>query len=200
MRDFLRFREAIWGVVLLLASGCGYTFRGGGTVLPPDVKNIYIPIVQNNSTELGLGDTVTESLREEFDSYGVVTVVDSQSEADAILTAKILNIKRNTRTVTSNTQSALQVETQLNLSAQLARVNGQVLWSDDTISVNQTFGTDRSVVVTSSASFAGGALSAGDLPNLSSREISRSQEQEVFQQMSDNIARKIYEQAVAPDF
>jgi outer membrane lipopolysaccharide assembly protein LptE/RlpB len=186
--------------ILVLVSGCGYTFRGTGTVLPADVRKIYIPLVENNSTELGLSDTVTEALREQFDSYGVVTVVDKQSEADAVLRVTVTQVKRSTRSVTSATNAALQLDTKMSLGAELRRVTGAVLWRDNDVSVSKSFGGDSRVVVTSSADFATQSLGAGNITNLDPREVTRGQEQEVLRLLAEDAARQVYDQSVAPDF
>lgn len=181
-------------------TGCGYAFTGAGSVLPPDVKKVYIPLAENNSTELGLADVVTEALREQFDSYGVVTVVDSQNDADAVLRTTITSVKRATRSTTSNTDAALQLDTRLALSAELVRVTGPVLWRDSDITVTKSFGGDRSVVITSSSDFASGSIGAADIATLDPREVARGQEQEVLNTLAEDAARKIYDDAVAPDF
>jgi outer membrane lipopolysaccharide assembly protein LptE/RlpB len=181
-------------------SGCGYAFSGAGTILPPDVKNIYIPPVENNSTELGLSNTVTEALREQFESYGVVSIVERQSEADAVLTAKVMQVQRNTRTTSSNSDTARQLETTLLLSAELRRVTGPTLWRDDKISISRAFASDANVVVTSSSDFATGSISGSDLANLSVRDVARGQEAGALTAVAQEAARQIYDAAVAPDF
>ncbi len=187
-------------IVLSCLAGCGYTFQGSGSVLPPDVKNIYVPRVENNSAEQGMATTMTEALRDRFERFGVVTIVESINEADAVLNAKILKIKRGTRTTTSNTDTALQQETTLSVAAELRRVTGPILWKDGEISVSRSFGTDSQVVVTSSADFSESALSGSDLSGLNTREIARGQEQEALAALADDVATKIYDGAVAPEF
>lgn len=184
---------------LFLAS-CGYTFRGSGTVLPADVKRIYIPQVQNESTELGLGPIVTEALREEFDSYGAVSVVDNQRDADAILKVKILGVKRSTNTVQGNTNTALQMDTTMSISGELRRTTGAILWREGMLQVSKDYGADKSVVVATSPDFASGSISSSDLANLSNREISRGQERGALNTLAQDAARMIYDKSVAPDF
>ena len=184
----------------LLISACGYTFRGSESALPPDVRNIYIPQVENNSTKLGLSTIVTEAIRDEFDSYGTVTVVDSQNQADAVLKVRILNVLENTGSTRSGSNTALQMQTTIMLAGELKRVTGPVLWRDGAIQATQTFGADSSVVVTSSLDFAGGPSGAGDLAGLSSREVSRGQEASALSALAANAARQLYDKAVAPDF
>jgi outer membrane lipopolysaccharide assembly protein LptE/RlpB len=184
----------------MLLVGCGYTFRGSESALPPDVRNIYIPTVENNSTKLGLSTIMTEAIRDEFDSYGTVTVVESQNEADAVLKVRILSVLENTGSTRSGTNTALQMQTTVTLSGELRRITGPVLWRSNAIQATQTFGADSSVVVTSSLDFAGGPSAAGDLAGLSSREVSRGQEANALSSLAANAARQIYDKSVAPDF
>ena len=141
--------------LLLLINGCGYTFQGSGSVLPPDVTRITIPMVENNSTEPGIAEIVTEALRDRFERFGVITVVDNIQEADAVLKARIENVRRGTRTTTSSTDTDLQLDTTLVMSAELKRVSGPLLWRAANLSASRAFGTSSDVVVTSSANFAG---------------------------------------------
>lgn len=198
MKHFSLFVGMIFSSLALCS--CGYTLRGSGSALPPDVKNIYIPQVDNNSTKLGLAVVLTDSLRDEFDSYGTISVVDNQNEADAVLKVRIVDVKDTTSAVRADSNTALQMQTTMFLSGELRRVTGPVLWRDNQIRVTQTFGADSSVVVTSSAAFAGGSISSQDLSNLSSREVSRGQEASALSALSDDASRQIYDKSIAPDF
>ncbi|RMG42762.1 MAG: hypothetical protein D6719_05550 [Candidatus Dadabacteria bacterium] len=190
-------------IVLLITialSSCGYQFQGGGSILPPDIKRVYIPVVENRTTEAGLDYTVTEALRDQFERYGVLTVTEKQEDADAILNAAIVSLKRDTQTSTSQTDTALQTQTVLTLAAELRRVDGNVLWRNKGLSVARAFGATGDVVVTSSADFASGSLGAADLSGLEDRQVSRGQEEEILSQLAEQLARRVYNEAVAPDF
>lgn len=184
----------------ILLSSCGYTFQGSGTVLPADIKNIHIPRVQNLSTESSLTNLMTEALRDRFDRYGVVQVVDSVGEADAVLNTKILQVKRGLRTTTGRTDTVSQLDTIVYLSSELKKVSGEVIWRAPNIQVTKAFGTVSDSIVTSSSDFAGSTIGAQDIGNLNSRELSRGQEQEALNQLSELAAKKIYDNAVAPEF
>ena len=186
--------------ITLMGTGCGYTLRGSGTVLPADVKNIYIPRVENGSTELGLADVVTDALRDEFDSYGTVSVVEKQGEADAILKVRIIDVKNTTSTVNAATNTSLQMDTTMLLGGELRRTTGQILWRENTLKVTKEYAANQSVVVTTSPDFASGSISASDLASLSSRDISRGQEAQALNDLANNAARMIYDKSVAPDF
>ena len=190
----------VLGVAAAMLWGCGYAFEGSGSVLPADVKRVYIPRVENNSTKTFLTSVLTEALQERFERYGVLTVVDNLGEADALLHARVNSVKRETRSVTTGTDTALQYDLVINSSAELRRVSGGVLWRESGMRVARSFGTTGAGVVTSSADFAGGSLGSGDLGALDDREVSRGQEQESLIDLAEELAKKIYAQAVAPDF
>lgn len=181
-------------------NSCGYGFKGSGSVLPPDVRRIKIPLAENNTSEPGLALVLTEALQDHFERYGVVSIVESTRDADAILYTRILDLRRETETVTSRTDTALQLVTIMTIGAQLKRVTGPLLWADPSMSVSKSFGTSSDVVVTSSAGFSGSNLAAGDLSSLDSREISRGQEREALEDLSEKVAQRIYDEAVAEEF
>ena len=187
-------------LITLMVTGCGYTLRGSGSVLPADVKNIYIPRVENGSTELGLADVVTDALRDEFDSYGTVSVVEKQGEADAILKVRIVDVKNTTSTVNAATNTSLQMDTTMLLGGELRRTTGQILWRENNLKVTKEYAANQSVVVTTSPDFASGSISASDLASLSSRDIARGQEAQALNDLANNAARMIYDKSVAPDF
>jgi outer membrane lipopolysaccharide assembly protein LptE/RlpB len=198
------YRSVVRGLFVIVAlsvlCACGYTFKGSGSALPPDVVKINIPLAENNTVESGLGLVVTEALRDRFDRFGVITVVDSESEADAVLRAKVLKLQRESQTSTSQTDTVLQARTVLVMAAELRRITGPLLWSNPNLLVSKAFGTSSSVVVTSSADFAGGNLSASDLSALDTRELSRGEEKKALEDLAEEVARRVYDEAVAPEF
>lgn len=187
------------GVVLPLW-GCGYTFQGSTTVLPPSVRKIYVAPVINGSSDARLSGLLTEALRDRFDRGGAVSVVDEVSDGDAILTVRLGGVRSGAVTSTSTTNQALQVNNTLVLSAELRRVSGQVLWSNPNLTVTNWSAATRSAVVTSSSEFASSGLVASDLVGLNDREVARSQQQSALSTLVEQVARKLYEEAVAPDF
>jgi hypothetical protein len=156
--------------------------------------------VTNESTKLGLAQIVTDALRDEFDGYGTVSVVDSQGEADAVLRVRIIDVKETTSATRSNNNTALQMQTTMFLAGEMQRITGPVLWRNNTLRVSQTFGADSSVVVRSSLGFASGPIGPNDLAGLSNREIARGQEADALRSLAGTAARQMYDQAVAPDF
>lgn len=186
--------------LILMLSGCGYGFRGSESALPPDVERIFIPLVTNESTEAGVDLMLTEALRDEFERYGVLTVVDRRGQADAILEATIKSIDQERGATSSNTDTALQLYTVMTLRAQLRKKTGALLWKDDRIRVSKEFGAEGGAVVTTSADFASGDIGSTDFSNLDNREVSRGQEQQALEDLSEQVAQQIYSGAVLPEF
>lgn len=187
-------------VLFLAFSGCGYAFQGSGSVLPEDVKSVYIPQAINDTTEPGLAQLVTEAMQERFERFGVVRIVDSLADADAVLNTRIVSLNRNKTTVTSGTDTALQFDSVLTIAASIQRTTGPLIWENRLIQARKTFGTASNVVVASSPGFAAGSLNQGDLAALNTREIARGQESQVLEDLAVQAARQVYMQAVEPDF
>ena len=198
----MRRLQVVITVTLLCSAlgGCGYTFSGGGTVLPPEIKKVAIPLVDNSTAETGLTTIVTEALRDQFERYGVLSVVEAERDADAVLNARILKVRRETSTVSARDDAALQRDTSMTLAAELRRVDGSVLWRNTRIVVTKAAAASSNVVVTSSVDFASGTLGGSDIRGLDSRQVSAGQEQEALINLSEQAARIIYDQSVAPDF
>ena len=187
-------------LLLLSLTACGFQFAGSGSVLPENIKNVYIPDVTNDTTEGAIGLILSEALRDRFERYGTLVVVESENQADAVLEVTLKEIKRDTRSVTSNTDTALQLDTVMKIAGELRSVTGQLLWVDSDITVSSSFGTSQEAIVTSSAQFAASGLNKNDINNLDSRELSRGQEQLVLEKLCEQTAKRIYDSAVLPEF
>ena len=190
-------------VITLIAlnfSSCGYQLKNSTTILPPNVRKIYIPSVENLTTEVQLTQLITEALREEFEKYGVVTVTETPANSDATLTMKIVEIKRSTKTTTGRSDVDNQRNTSVKVSGNLVANSGKVLWASNGLSVTKGFGTDQSTVVSSSADFLESPLGGQSLQNTNTRELQRGQEQEALEGLAEEVAQKIYLDAVSEDF
>ncbi len=196
------FRTALT-LALTTLVGCGYTLQGSGSVLPQDIKSVYSPLADNETTEPGLGQRFTEVLRSRFERYGVVKVVERSQEADAILVAKILNLDSRIRGVKGDTDTALESDLVMTISAELRRKNGQLLYRNASLQATEEVAGVSDVVVTSSSSFAQGDVGASTLGALSAdgnREVARGQEEQALDDLMEETSRKLYVEAVAADF
>lgn len=187
-------------VCLFALSGCGYGFQGSGSILPPDVKKVYIPLADNLTPEVALSVIVTEAMRDRFDRFGALAVVDEQRQADAILKIAILSVKRDTAATASGTNAQLKQNAIITFGGDLRKTSGEILWRSTGFTITRAFGSTSGVVVTSSADFAGAGPSSSDLASLGNREISRGQEKQTFEDIATDAAKRVYEEAVSPDF
>ena len=185
---------------ILLVSGCGYHLTGSETILPQEVRRISIPFVENDTVEARLSTIMTEALRDSFERYGVVEIVDTDHEADAVLKVRIVELKGGAQSVSSKTDTELQKSMTLTVAGELRRVNGPVLWRNTKLDVKSSYAVTSDVVATSSSSFSGGSLNANDLAGLGNREVSRGQQQQALEALASDASRAIYDAAVAPDF
>lgn len=192
--------SALASVLVLALTGCGYAFQGAKTALPPTVQKIYVPLAENNTAEVGVSQLLTEAIKDKLERFGVLTIVDSESEADAVLKTTITKITSTTRTTTGATDRALQYDNTMTIAGQLRTVEGKLLWSTGGLRVSKVYGATSNVVTSTSADFTEGTLSASDLAGLDSKAIQRSQQGATMSDLALEAARKIYDQAIAADF
>jgi hypothetical protein len=74
--------------IALFFTGCTYSFRGQSAGA---IKSIAIPTFENESTEFGLGETITSSLTRAFQRDGVLRITD-ETNADAVLRGRIISV------------------------------------------------------------------------------------------------------------
>ena len=187
-------------VLVLAATGCGYQFSGSGSVLPQDVKTVAILPVENQTTESGVGPEFTEDLHSEFERYGVVKLVDSAHEADATLKTKVKSVDSTVRNTTGATDIGVDQNIVLKIACELRRKTGQVLWRNDDLKVTSAYAGVGGAVVTTSSAFVSGDIASSTLGSLGSREVSRGQMRQALDDMIEEAARQIYQDAVAADF
>jgi hypothetical protein len=74
---------------LSLVSGCTYSFRGQTAGA---IKSIAVPTFENESTEFGIGERVTDELIRAFQKDGTLRIT-TPDQADAILKGRILRVE-----------------------------------------------------------------------------------------------------------
>ena len=60
--------------------------------IPPHIKSIAIPLVENQTSEFGMAEAVTDNLVEKFTEENILRVQDG-NDADSILRGTIISIK-----------------------------------------------------------------------------------------------------------
>jgi hypothetical protein len=77
-------------LALLTVTGCGYRV---GSLLPKDIKTIYVPMFINNTPEPELESIVTNGIIQEFILDGTLKTSE-ESDADTILIGEIIDYRR----------------------------------------------------------------------------------------------------------
>lgn len=105
MRDRFRPAGAAALALLMALAGCRYSFTGGS--VPPNLRTVAIPIVQDQSGygDPSLKDTFTERLVETFTSDGSLSLTDRNS-ADSILETVITGVRESASVVQPGEQVA----------------------------------------------------------------------------------------------
>jgi outer membrane lipopolysaccharide assembly protein LptE/RlpB len=195
-----RLLQVLLFALLLMVGGCGYSFQGSTTVLPSDVRKIFIADVINKSSDPYIANYLTDALKEQFEQYGVVQVVSSESDADASLRVRIQQLRSLSKSAVASGDVAQELNVTVTVAGELMQRTGKLLWKNPVMSYTKSFGNTVGSVVTSSAQFATSGLGSSDVGQLNQRELSRSQESLALQAIASEIAKGVYDQAVSPDF
>ncbi len=88
-------RRLLLAACCLLLSGCSAYQIGNGTLFPPDITTVYVPMVESKSFRPDLGEALTEALCKKIEAETPYKVVGTPN-ADSILTAKIISDAKRT--------------------------------------------------------------------------------------------------------
>jgi hypothetical protein len=113
--------------ILTLLCGCTYSFRGQTAGA---VKSIAIPTFENESTEFGLAERVTDDLVQAFQQDGALRVT-APEQADAILHGRITRVEDLPYTASSGTTITVE-EYRFAMSCQVELVDARtqaVIWT-----------------------------------------------------------------------
>ena len=123
--------------LLILVSGCGYRFAGTGD-FPEGTESIFIPILENRTSESRLEKLVTDDLIYEFTKNRKDILAGSIDDADAVLYGIVHSI--NTTTISRddpNTSSERSVKLSVNMK--LVVPEGRVIWQVKGITANEAY-------------------------------------------------------------
>ena len=124
------------GMATLPFSSCGYRFSGGGT-LPSGVKQVFIPVLENRTSEAGIETFFANDLVDEFTRAGVL-VTSSSEGADALLKGGIRSI--SIETISHGAQQfSLEKRIYVVLDVRLESKTGRVLKEYRGLSESETF-------------------------------------------------------------
>jgi outer membrane lipopolysaccharide assembly protein LptE/RlpB len=115
---------------LLLVSACGYQFVGRSSPLPPEIRRIAVPTFENNTFEPLLDERLTEAVKKAFIAYPRLQVVNSASDADAVLKGRIITFLLTPISFNPLNEAAeYRVRIQTDLTLQDSR-NQKILWQE----------------------------------------------------------------------
>ena len=178
----------------LVASGCGYHFGASGTNLPASAQTIYVERFDNKTRQTGLNDEFMIYLKDEIASHKRLTIVDSLSEADLELTRsgdlQRLAVPNAFNSVLEPTQygETLVVRAWLH-----DRHTGKLLWSVNSMSDTENYGTVSQNVVNTTPSFLQQNLRSPDIARMSDIQTAETQERGSRTQMMQTLAAHMYD-------
>ena len=136
-------RQLLVFCLCILLCSCGYRFTGSGET-PKGMQTIFINLIGNRTSEVGIEITLTDQLKNEFISKyrGKLAPED---QADGVLSGRITDVR--TFTVSRRTtQSALERRVTITIDLTLTNQAGDIVWSARGMSGSETYSvsqTDR---------------------------------------------------------
>lgn len=91
----MRFLLLITLVCSLIASGCAQYRVGAGSLYAPDVRTVYVPMIESDSFRRDLGERLTEAVVKEIELKTPFKVVGTPT-ADSVLSIRLLGDSRRT--------------------------------------------------------------------------------------------------------
>jgi len=123
--------------LLILVSGCGYRFAGTGN-FPGGTESIFIPILENRTSESGLEKLVTDDLIYEFTKNRKDILAGSIDNADAVLYGIIHSISIQTISRHDPSTSS-ERSVKLSVNMKLVVPEGRVIWQVKGITANEAY-------------------------------------------------------------
>ena len=89
--SFFAFCLGLWAT--LLVSACGYGVGGRASRLPPGLKVIAIPALENKTNHYGIEQRLTQAVIREFLERTSYRIVSTEESADAVLRGQVLSLE-----------------------------------------------------------------------------------------------------------
>ena len=126
---------------LFCLTACGYRFAGSGD-FPEGVDTIFIEVLENRTSKVGVEQIVTNQLIFEFSRQRESSLVSNREKADAVLKGTINSVR--TQTISRvDTEIASEREVILTLDLRLIKKDGgSVLWAAAGLSDREPYRVD----------------------------------------------------------
>ena len=140
---FKEIGKAIVALVVFVAlAGCGYHFEGMGLTAPEGVRTIAVTVLDNRTSESGIETVFTSDITYEFTRSKVLRVVGKDT-ADAVLGGRVASMTVDTISHTASYDSD-ERRVIITLDLALERADGNVIWSNKSLSDKEAFKVDPS--------------------------------------------------------
>lgn len=118
-------------LLALLASACGYSLVGRGSVLDPSVRTIYVESFVNRTTRVELEQRLTQAVADEFVSRGRMRLVNNAKEADVILRGSLDTFDITGVAFEAGRATRYQISITANIELLDHRAEDKVIWKND---------------------------------------------------------------------
>ncbi len=188
---FIR-RLCLLALTLLLA-GCGYHFGASGTNLPASAQTIYVERFTNRTRQTGLNDEFMVYLKDEIASHKRLTIVDTPSQADLLLTGQLtqsLSVPNGFNAVLEPTQYA---ETLVVHAWLRDRRAGKLIWSTNGMADTENYAPVAQNTLNTTPTFLQQNLRTNDVARMSDLQTAETQERGSRTLMMTNLAAHLYD-------
>ena len=127
--DYKKLLPAILCPALILAGCFSYSFKGS---LPSNIKNIAIPLFDDNTAYPGVREDLTNGVIDEFIADNTLNVT-RESEADIIITGTISSIREKAAIITGN-ETVEEIQMVVSVRAKCEDIKNQKIMWEKTIS------------------------------------------------------------------
>ncbi len=120
----------------LFIASCGYRFTGGGD-LPETVKSVYVKTLENQTSETGIENFLTDDIIYEFTRSGQA-VITEKAKAEAALTGTVSSLTVGTVS-RHNSDTSSQRRVRLAVDLKLTSHDGILIWASKGISEDEVY-------------------------------------------------------------
>lgn len=186
----------VFGLLCLLAAGCGYQFSGKSEGFPRDVRTVFVEAFVNRTKEVGLERQFLTFLKSELHQKGEFKLVDSAEQADAVLSGVLRTF--DSRVVGVNRRDeALQYELLLVLDMSFRRrAPDELLWRTQGARFSDVYGGSRGAVVTTSSESRALGLNAGDVRQFTDIQLTETLKQDARDSLLGQAAHDLHTRLV----
>jgi hypothetical protein len=178
--------------IATVASGCGYHFAASGSGLPTAAKTIYVEKFGNRTRVTGINDEFMRYVEDEIANRKRLELVDSQSQADLILSGDILYADSLPIGFNSASEPTIYTQT-ISANATLTDAHDhKVIWASRGISSNQQTPVVSQAVITTSPYFAQQNLRSQDISSMQDLQVAQTQGAASKQEAMETLAQNLY--------